>query len=128
MEAKPELIKSDPVASAIWDYYKARLEEAGKWRDEYAASFTVLVDAVNGFLVTSATLAKPDNLPILVNPVKGTSYRNPLLDIKAQYVNTILRYGAAFGLSPLADARLKATPPEAIGELFKFLTGPGVGG
>ena len=121
---KPELIANNPVASEAWDTLKSQLDASGKWRDEYAAAFAVLVDAIAGFLDASEKLTHPDNKPILVNPRKGTTYRNPLLDIKAGHVNTINRFGSAFGLTPLADAKLKATPADSIGELLQLMGGP----
>jgi len=124
---KPELIASNPKASDVWDTLKAHLDAAGKWRDEYASPFGVLVEAIVGFYETCELLQDPDTPPLLVNPRKGTTYRNPLLDIKAGHINTINRYGSAFGLTPLADAKLKAVPADGIGELLKLMTGPPTG-
>ena len=124
---KPDLIAKNPRASKVWDTLQVHLEDAGKWRDEYSAPFAVLVDAIVGFYESCENLEDPDCKPLLVNPRKGTTYRNPLLDIKAGYVNTINRFGAAFGLTPLADAKLKAVPADGIGELLKLMTGPPTG-
>ena len=122
---KPAIVTDNPRANELWDYYQGKLDAAGKWKDEYAACFVVLIDALVGYLEVSETLAKPDVEPIVVNPRKGTSYRNPLLDVRAGYISTIKTYAAAFGLNPLADAKLAATPADAIGDLFKHLRGPG---
>lgn len=123
---KPKLIEDNPTASEVWDRLQQQVADAGKWRDEYAAPFAVLVDAITGFLDTCETLANPDTKEILVSH-KGAPYRNPLLDIKAGHINTINRFGSAFGLTPLADAKLKAVPVDGIGELLKLMGGPGQG-
>ena len=122
---KPQLIQDNPRADRLWDYYLGKLREAGKWKDEYAACFVVLIDALVGYLDVSEELAKPDVAPIIINPRKGTSYRNPLLDVRAGHIATIKTYAGAFGLNPLADAKLAATPGDAIGDLFRHLAGPG---
>ena len=124
---KPDLVKNNPKANVLWDYYKGKLEAAGKWKDEYAACFVVLIDALVGYLEVSATLADPDVKAIITNPSKGTSYRNPLLDVRAGHITTIKSYASAFGLNPLADAKLAATPGDAIGDLFRHLAGPVAG-
>ena len=121
---KPAVITDDATASEIWDRLQPLVANAGKWRDEYADSFAVLVEAIVGFYAVCVELTHPDCPLFLVNPKKGTTYRNPLLDIKAGHINTINRFGAAFGLTPLSDAKLKAVPIDGIGELLKLMGGP----
>ncbi len=122
---KPAIVQKTPLANRVWAYYRKRLEEAGRWEDRYAAQFTVLVMAIVGYLETTEKLVANGFNPILTSP-KGSTYTNPLLNVQAQYINTIKTFGAAFGLNPLADARLKAVPnaAEAMGSLFEFLKGP----
>lgn len=125
---KPDQIANNPRASELWDYYQGKLAADGKWKDIYAAQFSVFIDALANFVETCARLAALETdseIPhgLMMNPAKGTLYRHPLLDVKAQYVNTIRVFGAAFGLNPLADARLKQGPMEAVGELLKLMGG-----
>jgi len=122
MDQKPETIASNAEASAVWDTLQEQLHTRGKWRPEYVSMFAVLVDAIVGFYDTCVTLANPDCLPILISR-KGQPYRNPLLDIKAAHIGVIHRYGSAFGLSPLSDAKLKAVPLEGLPELLKLMLG-----
>jgi len=121
---KPKVIADNATAAEVWDRLQPQVCNAGKWRDEYADSFAVLVEAIVGFYEVCITLADPECGPLLVNPTKGTTYRNPLLDIKAGHINTINRFGTAFGLTPLSDAKLKAVPVDGIGELLKLMGGP----
>lgn len=125
IKIKPQVIADNPTASEVWDRLQEQVADAGKWRDEYADPFAVLVEAVAGFYEVCRVLQDPDCPPLLVNPKKGTTYRNPLLDIKAGHINTINRFGTAFGLTPLSDAKLKAVPVDGIGELLKLMGGPG---
>lgn len=122
MEAIPATIASNQDASAVWEKLQEQLNMRGKWKAEYAPMLAVLVDAIAGFYATCKTLADPDCCEILISR-KGQPYRNPLLDVKAGHIQVIHRYGTAFGLSPLADAKLKAVPLEGVGELLKMMMG-----
>jgi phage terminase small subunit len=133
----PDFIARDPRAMKIWKHYQAVLESAGKWRSEYAAQFAVFVDAINRWVTYSAKMTRlsaggDDEVgELLVNPRKGTTYRNPLCDLRAEAVGTIRAIGAAFGLNPLADARLKSGGPGSIGRLFaelNLMNGPSLEG
>ena len=119
---KAELIQGNPKAKALWDYYQGKLADAGKWRDEYTAHLDVLIDAVVNWLEASEQLIATGNKHLLVSP-KGNTYTNPLLNIKAHYAGVIKSYGAAFGLNPLADARLKVLPMEAMFPLLSMMAG-----
>jgi P27 family predicted phage terminase small subunit len=121
---KPKVIQDDPEANAVWDELQDVLEKAGKWRAEYAGPFAVLVHSFVRWRAVTEQLAAEGHQEILYNPQKGTAYRNPLLDVAGNYVNQIQRYAAAFGLTPMADTKLKANPTEALGVLFNLLRGP----
>ncbi len=122
----PKVIQDDADALLVWNRLQGQLSDAGKWKPEYVDYFAVLVLSIAGLYRTCETLRDTDTSEILVNPRKGTSYRNPLLDIKAQHINVINRFGSAFGLNPLADAKLKTAGTDGIGELLKLMAGPEV--
>lgn len=122
---KPEIIKKNRTANKVWNYYQKKLADAGRWEDRYAAAFTVLVIAIVDYLDVTKQFQDAGSKAVLVS-LKGNTYQNPLLNAQAHYINIIKTFGAAFGLHPLAEARLKAVPnaAAAMGDLFQFLQGP----
>ena len=119
---KPDRIKNNATASQWWDDLQAQLNKAEKWKPEYEASFAILIDALVGYHETKAELETESE--ILINPKKGTRYRNPLLDVLSSHVNTITKYSVQFGLTPLADAKIKTEGIGALEPLFAMLKPP----
>lgn len=124
-DGRPAFIAACPVRSALWAYFRGSLEAGGKWRPEFGGQFAVFVDALAAYCNACEQLAGAD--PIITNPRKGSVYRNPLVDLKAQYAATIRQYGDAFGLSPASYDRLTGGAAGGdLRELFDLLKGPTV--
>ncbi len=124
---KPEAITNDPLADAVWDHYQPVIDAAGKWRPEYSPVFAMLCDAFARWMEVTEKIRTDGGKLILLNPKRGTSYRNPLLDVQAQKSNEVHRLATAFGLTPIADAKIKAAPIDGLfkGGLFgHLLAGP----
>lgn len=125
MSDVPEIIAADPLAVEIWETLKGRLHEGNRWKSCYGHHLAVLVNAITRYYTVTAKLNAEGSKEILTNPKKQTVYRNPLLDVQSSYVNIIERFGRAFGLTPLADEKIKAVGESAVGELLKaMMAGP----
>jgi len=123
-DGRPAFIAACPVRAALWQWFKGRLEPAGKWRAEFGGQFAVFIDALAGYCDACERLEGAD--PILPSR-KGGAYRNPLVDLKSQYAAVIRQYGDAFGLSPAAYERLTGGAAGGdLRELFDLLKGPKV--
>jgi len=129
---KPKFILEDPQANRQWNLLKRRLQSAGKWTDEDEAAFSLLVDSYSRWLSVTAKIRElvgnpnvPDSGMILVNGRKGTIYRNPLMDVRAQLLGEVIRLCDRFGLTPLSRARLAAITRAADLPLFGETAGDG---
>jgi len=116
----------------IWKWLHKLLKDAGKWKSEYEPHFEVLVDACVEYFDVQHQIAaaraaairagNPGLAYMLKNPSKGTLYPNPLVNHRSNLVNTIRQYGNAFGLNPLAEAKIKSVPTGSdMGELLKLM-------
>ncbi len=129
---KPKFILEDPQANCLWNLLKRRLQSAGKWTEEDETAFALLVDSYSRWLAVTAQIRElvsdpgvPDSGMILVNARKGTIYRNPLMDVRAQLQGEVIRLCDRFGLTPLSRARLAAITRAADLPLFGETAGGG---
>jgi hypothetical protein len=130
---KPRLGRSQAVnRERISAWLLKLLKDALKWKPEYEPHFVVFVDACTEYFhvqrqieeaKASAVRQGEPGLAYMLRSRKGSLYPNPLINHRSMLVNTIRQFGTAFGLNPLAEAKIKATPLEDCGELLKLMVG-----
>jgi P27 family predicted phage terminase small subunit len=85
------------------------------------APFSVYCAAYATWRQADEALAREGTLTITT--AEGHQRVNPLVRISSQAMNDMLRYGAAFGLSPAGRLRLSGTNPPAPPSKFDGLLG-----
>lgn len=114
---------SNARAQELYSTYQAELDRKGKWRSEYNSLFVILIDAIVKYEKVSILLGAEGIQEVMTSHKTGSQYTNPLVNVWLAYANTVHRYGTAFGLTPLGDAKIKGGI-FGVGDITKMMDGP----
>lgn len=111
----------------VYSTLRAQLQARNTWHDGYEHGLALLVDSLLSYWRAREEFVNDEvtggKLVLASRRSGGGYYPNPRLTVMQNFLATANKALAAFGLTPIADAKLKAAPLEGIGELVKLLRG-----